>query len=183
MDDRERWDAKYAGELRSERTAPDKFVLAALERIPACGRALDLAAGTGRHALELARRGFEVTAWDVSPVGLAILRERAREANVAVTTHAVDVLADPTPGLGEPFDLVVCVLFLDRGLMNHLARLVAPGGHLIFATATTELAGERPPMRFRLEPGELARGLADFETVFEREVEGRAGILARKPVP
>ncbi len=180
MDDRERWDAKYTGELGRREEGPDPFVVEALSRVPTRGHALDLAAGTGRHALYLARSGFEVSAWDVSPVGLGILKERARAANLEVETQAVDLLRRPAPGLGEPFDLVVCVLFLDRTLLAGLSRLVRVGGHLIFATVTTDYPGDRPPARFRLAPGELAGGIPGFEVVHEREHGGRAGILGRR---
>jgi SAM-dependent methyltransferase len=199
VDDRERWDRKYRGELGRERAEPDPFVLSALERLAALGvpapgadRALDLASGTGRHALELARRGWRVWAWDVSPVGLEILASRSREAQEAAThasgstsaatieTHAVDVLANPRPDRGEPFDLVVSVLFLDRDLFGRLSELVVPGGHLVFATVTVDHSGDKPPARFRLESGELTRGVPGFETVHAAEARGRAGILARR---
>jgi len=144
------------------------------------GRALDLASGTGRHALHLAQAGWQVSAWDVSPVGLAILEERARELDLELETRAIDVLAEPPASEQLGFDLVVCVLFLDRTLLDDLARYVAPGGHLIFATATEDLAGDKPPPRFRLRRGELEQGLAGFETVETHEADGYAGILARR---
>ena len=183
MDDRTRWDEKYRGPLGEEEGAPDPFVVSALERIgaPPAGRdrALDVAAGTGRHALELARRGWKASAWDVSPVGLDILAARARDAGVDVVTGAHDLVGAPWPAF-EPFDLVLCVLFLDRDVFARLRELVAPGGHLVFATATVDRSGEKPPRRFRLERGELAGGVPGLETLHASEVDGWAGIVARK---
>lgn len=185
MEDRERWDAKYAAAEGPARDEPDAFVVRALERLGPpprdARRALDLAAGLGRHAILAARRGWDVTAWDVSPVGLERLRQRAAADGVEVATSAVDVLATPRPDLGEPFDLVICVLFLDRDLLARLHELVVPGGHLVFATATVDLPGDKPPKRYRLERGELAQGVAGFDLVEHVESDGRAGVLARRP--
>ena len=54
------------------------------------GRALDLATGTGRHALRLAEAGFEVDALDISAVALGMARERAAARGLRVnTTYAM----------------------------------------------------------------------------------------------
>lgn len=180
MGDRERWDGKYHGGLGREVLAPDGFVVAVLESLgPGGGRpALDLAAGTGRHALELARRGWRVEAWDVSPIGLGILTARAVARGApTVETRAVDLL-DPDLALEERFDLVCVVDFLDRMLWGRLHELVRPCGHLIARTFTTDWPGPRPPALYRLAPGELAGGIPGFETARSEEAGGRAGLLA-----
>lgn len=48
------------------------------------GPALDLGCGPGRHAIALAKRGFRVTAVDISRFHLAKARERAEAAGLAV---------------------------------------------------------------------------------------------------
>jgi 2-polyprenyl-3-methyl-5-hydroxy-6-metoxy-1,4-benzoquinol methylase len=47
-------------------------------------RILDIGCGTGRHALELAKRGYTVTGVDLSESQLKRAREKATEAGVAV---------------------------------------------------------------------------------------------------
>ncbi len=47
-------------------------------------RILDIGCGTGRHAIELARRGHRVTGIDLSADQLGRAREKARDAHVAV---------------------------------------------------------------------------------------------------
>ena len=57
---------------------PDEFQLAPGSRI------LDVGCGTGRHAIELARRGFEVTGVDISEGMLAEAEKASSAAGVAV---------------------------------------------------------------------------------------------------
>jgi len=45
---------------------------------------LDIGCGTGRHSIELAKRGYKVTGVDLSQSQLQRAREKAREANVKV---------------------------------------------------------------------------------------------------
>ena len=47
-------------------------------------RILDVGCGTGRHAIELARRGYQVTGIDLSANQLAHAREKALAAGVQV---------------------------------------------------------------------------------------------------
>lgn len=56
-------------------------------------RALDLASGPGRHAIALARRGFDVTAVDLSPTLLRHARSEAAAAGVAVDFIESDMRA------------------------------------------------------------------------------------------
>ena len=64
--DRERWNARYLEE--AETPPPSPFLLALDGVLPRRGRALDVAGGSGRNALWLARRGLDVTLADVSDV-------------------------------------------------------------------------------------------------------------------
>jgi SAM-dependent methyltransferase len=63
------WDERYAATELVWSAEPNQFVAAELADL-APGRALDLAAGEGRNAIWLARRGWRVTASDFSQVAL-----------------------------------------------------------------------------------------------------------------
>jgi SAM-dependent methyltransferase len=63
------WDERYRASELVWSAGPNQFVEAELADLPP-GRALDLAAGEGRNAIWLARRGWQVTAVDFSQGGL-----------------------------------------------------------------------------------------------------------------
>lgn len=181
-DRRARWDRRHAAARLAPPRHPDPFVLACLEHLPGPpGRALDLACGTGRHALLLARRGWEVEAWDFSAVALEVLRERAAAAGLAVRTLLRD-LDDPALAPPRPApDLVLLVSCFRPELLPRLAGWPAPGGHVLLCAATEDWPGERPPPRFRYPRGAFRAGLPGLETILHREEGGRAGLLARRP--
>jgi SAM-dependent methyltransferase len=68
-------------------------------------RVLELACGTGRHALELAGSGLSVVATDYSVDMLACARRRPRPAGVGVDFVQQDMRRLDVPG--RPFDAVV----------------------------------------------------------------------------
>jgi methylase of polypeptide subunit release factors len=94
--DREDWDARYQerGDAPDE---PSAFLVSLGALVPTRGRALDVAGGSGRHAIWLARRGLETTLADISPVALAFAREAATAAGVSINTCALDLDENPLP--------------------------------------------------------------------------------------
>jgi len=158
--DRERWNARYAEEV--ELPEPSAFLLSLDAILPRRGRALDVAGGSGRNAVWLARRGLEVTLADVSDVALERAARAAAAAGVPLATVRLDLEAGPPPA--GPWDLVVCTYFLHRPLLAALPAVLAPGGLLVVAHATrTNLTRHpRPGPDHVLEDGELpglVRGL------------------------
>lgn len=133
------WDQRYADAELVWSAEPNQFVAAELADLPA-GRALDLAAGEGRNAIWLARRGWDVTAADFSQVGL----DKGRR--LAGDTELRWVRADAT-AWDEPaaYDLVL-VAYLQltaaerRAAVRAAFRSVAPGGtFLLVAHDSTNL--------------------------------------------
>jgi SAM-dependent methyltransferase len=98
------------------------------------GAALVVGAGFGDDAEELARRGFAVSAFDLSPTAVARARERFPESSV---DYRVADLFDLPAGWCGGFDLVVEIRTLqslptgDRSAAAAaIAATVAPGGLL-----------------------------------------------------
>jgi tellurite methyltransferase len=144
--------------------------------LPAQGRTLDLACGLGANALLLARRGLEVTAWDLSPVAIARLRALAAGSSLSIAAEVRDVCAEPPPP--ETFDCILVAHFLERSLAPALAAALRPGGLLFYQTFVREAAGERGPSNpnYRLGINELLHLFSGLTLRFYRE-EGRTGDL------
>lgn len=181
-DDRAKWNEKHGSTAGGK--PPSPRLVSALEgdRLRR-GRALDVASGSGRHALALARAGFDVLAVDVSDVALETLSKQAAAEELTVRTERRDVEREGLPP-GQ-FDLVVVVNFLDRTLFPALREAVAPGGAIFYETFTlreSEARGFRE--EFCLREGELLAAFEGFEPLAHEdgELEGRfrESLLARR---
>jgi SAM-dependent methyltransferase len=80
--DAQAWNERYRGTELMWSAGPNQFAEAELADLPP-GRAVDLAAGEGRNAIWLARRGWQVTAVDFSQVALDKGRRIAGDLPVA----------------------------------------------------------------------------------------------------
>ena len=107
-------------------------------------RILDLACGQGRHAIELAARGFRVTGLDISEPSLEVARTRAAERGLQVEFERLDMrdlAAD------SRFD-AVCNFsssfgYLPReeddlAVLLRVARALRPGGHFLIETINAQ---------------------------------------------
>jgi 2-polyprenyl-3-methyl-5-hydroxy-6-metoxy-1,4-benzoquinol methylase len=102
---------------------------------------LDVGCGTGRHAIELAKRGYRVTGVDLSPSQIERARSKAAAAGVAVDFRVGD--ARELVFAGE-FGLVILICegafpLMETDEMNFdilrgTARALRPGGKLILTT-------------------------------------------------
>lgn len=146
---------------------PNPHLVAWLDRHAASGRALDVGSGLGDNAEELARRGFDVTAFDVAPTAIAQTRERFPDSPVEYL--AADLLQPPSAWL-EGFDLVAETYTLqvlpplarERAIAS-LRRLVAPGGTLLVIAR-----GREPHEPEGAMPWPLTR--AEVEAIAEGEL-------------
>src|SRR5262245_11291182 len=183
--DRQKWDAKYAAAETAPRE-PSAVLVDLAEYLPSRGLALDVAGGAGRNAIWLAKRGLDVTIADVSPIGLAVARERAAAEQVAIETMEIDLEQAPLPR--GPFDLILSVCCLWRSLYAQFPASLAPGGLLAVIQPTKKNLerNDKPPVDYLLEEGELSRLAVGLEIVDFREgwmADGRhdAVLIARKP--
>jgi 2-polyprenyl-3-methyl-5-hydroxy-6-metoxy-1,4-benzoquinol methylase len=104
-------------------------------------RILDVGCGTGRHDIELAKRGYRVTGIDLSESQLARAREKARAAGVKIDFLRRDARDFQ---FEEPFDLVMMICEgafplmetdeMNFAILRNAARALAAGGKLVLTT-------------------------------------------------
>lgn len=156
------------------------------------GRALDVAAGTGRNAVFLAEHGYAVEAVDQSRAGLEITRERASERGVADRLDLVQAdlseFAFPT----ARYDLLTVSFYRAVDRIPDLFEALAPGGYLFVEhhlRSTEETPSGPSSDRYRFGANELLRaGLGLTVVHYDEGVEERPGdrrratarLLARK---
>jgi SAM-dependent methyltransferase len=168
-DDRAFWEARYAQrEPDADDRAPSEWVVRQCLALPRDAIILDVAGGTGRHAAPLASRGRTVVVVDFIP--RAVRAARLRHQAVLATVADVAQL----PIRDASVHAVICVNFLDRTIFEALARVLRPGGALVYETFTrhhlklVESGRAHGPRTtaFLLADGEL-RGLVEPLTVLD----------------
>jgi len=150
----EAFDAASAEMAWTDRTGPEVDRVAKILQTRGDERVLDMACGSGRHSLELRRRGFEVVGTDISADLIEIARRDAAEAALDVEFVQAD-LRDLD--YEEAFDLV---LNLNDGAIGYLesdeenrrsfeviARALRPGGRNLVQLPNVLYARERLPQR------------------------------------
>lgn len=102
---------------------------------------LDIGCGTGRHSIELARRGYHVTGIDLSETMLAHAKKKASGEGIKVSFLKYDARELP---FDNDFDLAIMICegsfpLMETDEMNfrilqNAARAIRKGGKLIFTT-------------------------------------------------
>ena len=131
-------------EFLAERTPVEINQLEGLLVLRPPRRILDLPCGQGRHAIELASRGYDVTGADLSPYLLSVAEERGRASGVRVRWLSSDMRR---PIAGETFDLVLNLFTSlgyfadeadDREVVRSASTMLAPGGRFVLELTNGE---------------------------------------------
>jgi SAM-dependent methyltransferase len=146
---------------------------------------LDAGCGTGRYAIELARRGYLVHGVDLSPELIEVAERSARDARVPASFRVGDILSQPS----RRFDAILC-----RGVLNDFvdddsravvfaafARALRAAGVLILDIREWEASASRkdrePLFRKRVETD---RGQLTFTSITELDRENRRLLLSER---
>ncbi|HEY2042019.1 MAG TPA: class I SAM-dependent methyltransferase [Jatrophihabitans sp.] len=162
------------------RLAPQPMLLDWLDsRNEPNGTALVIACGLGDDAEELSRRGYQVTAFDVSETAIGWCRQRFPSSKVEYSVHNLFALPEAWSG---QFDFVLEVNTVQslppsdhENAIDAIANTVAANGLLRVKCLGREADQQTPTRPYPLSRAEIARygerGLTEIEFV-EQATEG-----------
>lgn len=142
-------------------------------------KAIKIGCGLGDDAEELSRRGFDTTAFDISPTAISWCRRRFPRSSVSYAE--ADLLRPPDEWVKgfdfvlESYTLQVLPSELRDGAIRRVADFVAPGGTLLVITRGREPGEAEGTMPWPLTRQEMAvfkeAGLAElhFEDYLDDE--------------
>ncbi|MBU0984711.1 MAG: methyltransferase domain-containing protein [candidate division Zixibacteria bacterium] len=182
---------KYMENVFTKNTLPEvEFLLEELS-LPSGSAILDVGCGTGRHSVELAKRGYQMTGVDLSTGMLEQARRAAEAAGVELELIECDATRMT---LGRSFDAVICLcegsfgligleedpVEHDLAILRSIHNALKPGGKLIM-NALNGLAKVR-----QYNKEDIAAGTFDPLTLVETftlesdTVDGTVTITARE---
>lgn len=192
--DRNDWEQRYDSGDYTPRSYPSGLLTEYVDWAPD-GRAIDVATGTGRNALFLAARSYEVDAIDVSEAAISRAKQNAEERSLDVKWICTDVSEHELPE--EAYALAVVSFYHDPALVSKLVDALKPGGLLVYEhhVRTSKNVERGPGDEHRYRPNELLgvaseltvllyrEGVREFETGDRAGTTGAiASLVAQKPV-
>ncbi|MFD6948628.1 SAM-dependent methyltransferase [Nocardiopsis sp. TSRI0078] len=173
------WDDRYGSRDQLFSGSPNGVLVTEVTDLPP-GQALDVGCGEGSDALWLARRGWLVTAVDISRIALQRAAATGADVDGRVAWTRADLTTVPPPA--GAFDLVTVQYFpLPRQpthtALRGLLAAVAPGGTLLvvghdLADLPPRGEGDLDPHDY-YQPAEIAELLDDDWTVLVEETRPR----------
>jgi SAM-dependent methyltransferase len=171
------WDERYSEAGYAYGDVPNDFLREVAPKL-SVGRVLCLGEGEGRNAVFLAEQGHQVTAVDLSEVGLAKASALATERGVALTTvHAnlSDYVIEP--GAWDTIVSIWCHLPspLRRRVYAQVVSGLKAGGHFVLEAYTPRQlqlkTGGPPVVDMLLELKDLREDLPGFTFEIGRELD------------
>ena len=168
-----------------ENSQPAQFLVDNI-RLLTPGKALDIAMGSGRNAIYLARNGFAVEGIDISEEAVKTALKLASDNGVTIQARIADLEKDYqiTPG---SYDVIICFNYLQRSLVPQIKAGLKIQGMIVYETFIIDQPRFGKPYNpcFLLKYNELLEMFRDFrclryrEGVFE-DSKAIASIIAQK---
>ncbi|MCI4670100.1 MAG: methyltransferase domain-containing protein [Bacteroidia bacterium] len=133
MASQEHWDKRYSEEEFAYGITPNSFFADQIQQF-AKGKILLPAEGQGRNAVFAARLGWDVSAFDYSPVAKERALKLAESENVSISYHVIDFRELDLPA--EEYDVVALIFNhmpadLRRVVHKKIVDSLKPGGRLL----------------------------------------------------
>jgi tellurite methyltransferase len=156
---------------------PSQFLVENLDLLPR-GSVLDLAMGSGRNAVFLARHGFHVEGVDVSADSVRQAQELAIKAAVVIKAGVADLEGGYSIKKAA-YDVIICFNYLQRSLMGQIKDGIKTMGVICYETYIIDqlqFGKPRNPQHL-LEHNELLQVFKDFRCLRYREgiIQGARG--------
>lgn len=138
------WLGLYPSLFHPQETTKEIDKILKIAKIKKSDRILDLCCGYGRHSIELAKRGYQVTGFDYSKYFLSKAKKEAQKEGLEINFIQGDIRELP---FKKDFDVVLMLFsaafyFSDienKNIFIKLNKVVKPGGKIIIAIANAEL--------------------------------------------
>ena len=167
---------------------PAAFLVENIGLLPK-GQVFDIAMGSGRNAIYLAKMGFHVEGVDISSEAVSNALESARKAGVTIKAQTVD-LESEYQIRKNAYNVIICFSYLQRSLIPQIKDGLRKGGVVVYETFLVDQAQWGKPKNpdYLLKHNELLNMFRDFRCLRYREgiIENRddrraiASILAKK---
>lgn len=164
---------------------PAQFLIENVELLPK-SRVLDVAMGSGRNSIYLAKMGFNVESVDISPEAVNIALELARKAGVTIKARIADLEGDYLIEK-DAYEVIICFNYLQRSLISQIIDGLRKDGIVVYETFIIDQAQFGKPKNpdYLLKHNELLDMFRDFRCLRYREgvVKGPraiASIIAQK---
>lgn len=160
------FDRIYASPEKPFITEPSGFLAKAVQGVPP-GEALDVAMGQGRNSLFLARKGWRVTGYDISAVGLEQATQSATAEGLRLQTH---LASHESFDFGtKRWDLIVMVFpgtSMEPEFVRKVKAALKPGGLVVVEQFNA------PPVEGAIGPANaLFQSFQDLRVVRYEDVE------------
>jgi tellurite methyltransferase len=172
LNSRDKWNLKYQQKIDQDVEPKPNDRLMSVSSYLQGGLALDVACGLGGNSLYLAKKGYQVHAYDIADKAINFLKIQAEKDQLPIIAH----LSDLSKGEGlekadGPFELIVMTYYLERSLFPLLKSLVKKNGYFFMETYYMSLTApdEGISERFKLKSQELLKEFAGWEILYYEE--------------
>ncbi len=169
------WEKAYKDASVSTFGKPSDEFNSLVKKLPQGAKVLDLGAGDGRNAIFLAKKGFDVTAVDVSEAGIKKLEKIAGEKGAKVKTKVQDMREFK---FDEQYDLIIshgCLHMIERKewqkLIERIRENTKLGGYNVILVFTDKIEPSKNLKEFMVglfREGEIFSLYSDWEIIQQK---------------